>query len=167
LGTSPSTEPFFEAIYVKSSLSGNFTIVNKQLVAALESRGLWDKQMLNDLKLAKGHVNLVDRIPAGIKNLYKGFFEIDPHWVVDHAAARAPFIDQAQSTNICIDKKQASGKMLDSIYRSAWKKGLKTTYYLRSGEATSVEQSTVSKAAATPACTYVPGQAPPDCEVCQ
>jgi ribonucleoside-diphosphate reductase alpha chain len=143
VGVSQSIEPTYQNLYVKSNLSGEFTVVNPFMVADLKALGLWDKVMVNDLKYYDGSLRAVDRIPADLKDLYATAFEIEPRWLVDAAARRQKWIDQAQSLNLYIAG--ASGKKLDVTYRMAWLRGLKTTYYLRALGATSAEKSTVDR----------------------
>ena len=139
---SQSIEPTYQNLYVKSNLSGEFTVVNPYLVHDLKKRGLWDAVMVNDLKYFDGSVQSIDRIPADLKALYATAFEIEPRWLVDAASRRQKWIDQAQSLNLYIAG--ASGKKLDVTYRMAWYRGLKTTYYLRALSATSTEKSTIT-----------------------
>jgi ribonucleoside-diphosphate reductase alpha chain len=134
-------EPTFQNLYVKSNLSGEFTVVNQYLVRDLKARGLWDQVMVADLKYFDGSVQPIDRIPADLKALYATAFEIDTQWIIEAAARRSKWIDQAQSLNIYMAG--ASGKKLDDTYKLAWLRGLKTTYYLRTMSATSAEKSTV------------------------
>ena len=173
-GVSQSIEPTYQNLYVKSNLSGEFTVVNPYLVTDLKARGLWDGVMVNDLKYYDGSVQAIDRIPQDIKAIYATAFEVEPRWLVDAASRRQKWIDQAQSLNLYINN--ANGKKLDITYRMAWYSGLKTTYYLRSLAATGTEKSTidtgtlnaVSNEAAKPA--PVPQACSlddPDCEACQ
>ena len=156
-GVSQSIEPTYQNLYVKSNLSGEFTVVNPFMVRDLKALGLWDKVMVNDIKYYDGSLQSIERIPADLKQKYATAFEIEPRWLVDAASRRQKWIDQAQSLNLYIGN--ASGKKLDITYRMAWIRGLKTTYYLRALSATSAEKSTldrgtlnaVSSAAATPA----------------
>ena len=180
-GVSQSIEPTFQNLYVKSNLSGEFTVVNPYLVNALKVRGLWDSVMVNDLKYYDGSVQNIDRIPDDLKALFATAFEVEPRWMVDAASRRQKWIDQAQSLNLYIS--HASGKKLDITYRMAWYRGLKTTYYLRAVGATSSEKSTISDGALN-AVKSVVQEAPaeyaqaapvplacsidnPDCEACQ
>src|SRR6266850_2489013 len=140
-----SIEPTFQNLFVKSNLSGEFTVVNEYLVRELKARGLWDEVMVADLKYFDGSLARIDRIPAEIRALYATAFEIEPKWLIECAARRQKWIDQAQSLNIYMAG--ASGKRLDETYRLAWLRGLKTTYYLRAMGATHAEKST-SKAGA-------------------
>jgi ribonucleoside-diphosphate reductase alpha chain len=181
-GVSQSIEPTYQNLYVKSNLSGEFTVVNPHLVRDLKQRGLWDMVMVNDLKYYEGSVQSIDRIPDDLKVMYATAFEIEPRWLVDAASRRQKWIDQAQSLNLYIA--EASGKKLDITYRMAWYSGLKTTYYLRALAATGTEKSTidtgalnaVSSSATTPVVEAAPQAAPvpqacslddPDCEACQ
>jgi ribonucleoside-diphosphate reductase alpha chain len=180
-GVSQSIEPTYQNLYVKSNLSGEFTVVNPHLVHELKARGLWDNVMVNDLKYFDGSLQKLDRIPADLKAIYATAFEIEPRWLVEAASRRQKWIDQAQSLNIYMS--QASGKKLDVTYRMAWYRGLKTTYYLRAIGATSAEKSTISDGALnavkavvgdTMAATAVAAPVPkacsidnPDCEACQ
>jgi ribonucleoside-diphosphate reductase alpha chain len=175
-GVSQSIEPTYQNLYVKSNLSGEFTVVNPYLVNDLKSRDLWDKVMVNDLKYYDGSVQTIDRVPADLKAKYATAFEVEPRWLVDSASRRQKWIDQAQSLNLYINN--ASGKKLDVTYRMAWFSGLKTTYYLRSLAATGTEKSTVdtgnlnavSNATAAPQPAPVPQACSlddPDCEACQ
>jgi ribonucleoside-diphosphate reductase alpha chain len=175
-GVSQSIEPTYQNLYVKSNLSGEFTVVNPYLVNDLKNRGLWDGVMVNDLKYYDGSVQSVDRIPDDLKAVYATAFEVEPKWLVDAASRRQKWIDQAQSLNLYINN--ANGKKLDITYRMAWYSGLKTTYYLRSLAATGTEKSTidtgtlnaVSNEASEPAPAPVPAACSlddPDCEACQ
>ncbi len=140
IGVGASIEPEYQNIYVKSNLSGEFTVVNEQLVRDLKGIDLWDDVMVADLKYFDGSLAKIDRVPAEMRNLYATAFEIDSSWIVEAGARRQKWIDQAQSLNIYMAG--ASGKKLDETYRLAWQRGLKTTYYLRTLAATSVEKST-------------------------
>jgi ribonucleoside-diphosphate reductase alpha chain len=174
-GVSQSIEPTYQNLYVKSNLSGEFTVVNPYLVNDLKDRGLWDKVMVNDLKYYDGSAQAIDRIPDDLKAIYATAFEVEPRWIVEAASRRQKWIDQAQSLNLYINN--ASGKKLDVTYRMAWLSGLKTTYYLRSLAATGTEKSTVDKgtlnavaSAAAPQPAPVPQACSlddPDCEACQ
>lgn len=140
-GVAQSIEPSYQNLYVKSNMSGDFTEVNEFLVRDLKSRGLWDEVMVSDLKYFDGSVGQIDRIPDDLKALYATAFEIDTAWLIEAASRRQKWIDQAQSLNLYIAN--PSGKKLDALYRLAWNRGLKTTYYLRSRSATHVEKSTL------------------------
>ena len=172
-GVSQSIEPTYQNLYVKSNLSGEFTVVNPYLVRDLKARGLWDKVMVNDLKYYDGSVHAIDRVPADLKAIYATAFEVEPRWLVDAASRRQKWIDQAQSLNLYINN--ANGKKLDITYRMAWYSGLKTTYYLRSLAATGTEKSTiesgklnaVSKEAAPAPVPQACSLDDPDCEACQ
>jgi ribonucleoside-diphosphate reductase alpha chain len=141
IGVSASIEPTFQNLFVKSNLSGEFTVVNEYLVADLKELGLWDEVMVADLKYFDGNLARIDRVPSELRLLYATAFEIDPVWTVEAGARRQKWIDQSQSLNIYIGR--ASGKKLDETYKLAWLRGLKTTYYLRSMGATHAEKSTV------------------------
>jgi len=141
IGVSASIEPTYQNLYVKSNLSGEFTVVNEYLVNDLKRLGLWDEVMISDLKYFDGNLAKIDRVPAELRNLYATAFEVEPQWLVEAAARRQKWIDQSQSLNIYMGG--ASGKRLDDTYKLAWKRGLKTTYYLRSMGATHAEKSTV------------------------
>ncbi len=174
-GVSQSIEPTYQNLYVKSNLSGEFTVVNPYLVNDLKARGLWDKVMVNDLKYYDGSVQAIDRIPADLKAIYSTAFEVEPRWLVESASRRQKWIDQAQSLNLYINN--ANGKKLDITYRMAWFSGLKTTYYLRSLAATGTEKSTIDTGtlnAVSKGEIGGPAKVPlacslsdPDCEACQ
>ncbi|AGZ33975.1 ribonucleoside-diphosphate reductase subunit alpha [Pseudomonas sp. SWI6] len=180
-GVSQSIEPTYQNLYVKSNLSGEFTVINPYLVRDLKARGLWDSVMINDLKYYDGSVQQIERIPQELKDLYATAFEVETKWIVDAASRRQKWIDQAQSLNLYIAG--ASGKKLDVTYRMAWYRGLKTTYYLRALAATSTEKSTIntgklnavsSGGDSTPVQAAGPAPVPkacaidePDCEACQ
>ncbi|MCO7232519.1 MULTISPECIES: ribonucleoside-diphosphate reductase subunit alpha [unclassified Cobetia] len=142
-GVSQSIEPTYQNLFVKSNLSGEFTVVNAYMVNDLKARGLWDEVMINDLKYYDGSVQPIERIPEDLKALYANAFEVEPKWIVEAASRRQKWIDQAQSLNLYIQG--VSGKKLDVTYRMAWFRGLKTTYYLRALGATAVEKSTVDR----------------------
>ena len=142
VGVSASIEPEYQNLYVKSNLSGEFTVVNEQLVSDLKARGLWDEVMISDLKYYDGSLQKIERVPAELKQLYATAFDVDPSWLVEAAARRQKWIDQAQSLNLYFAV--PSGKKLNDIYMLAWLRGLKTTYYLRSMGATAAEKSTGS-----------------------
>lgn len=175
-GVSQSIEPTYQNLYVKSNLSGEFTVINPYLVRDLKTRKLWDSVMVNDLKHYEGSVQQIDRIPGDLKQIYATAFEVEPRWIVDAASRRQKWIDQAQSLNLYINN--ASGKKLDITYRMAWYRGLKTTYYLRSLAATGTEKSTIEsdklnavssgnepvQAAPVPKACSIDD---PDCEACQ
>ncbi len=180
VGVSASIEPTYQNLYVKSNLSGEFTVVNEYLVSDLKRAGMWDEVMIADLKYFDGNLARVDRAPAELRRLYATAFEVEPKWLVEAAARRQKWIDQSQSLNIYMPG--ASGKKLDETYRLAWLRGLKTTYYLRAMGATHAEKST-SKAGAlnavpsgggmTESASTVPAEGQfcsidnPECEACQ
>ncbi|AJC20052.1 ribonucleoside-diphosphate reductase subunit alpha [Pandoraea pulmonicola] len=145
IGVSACIEPTFQNLYVKSNLSGEFTVVNEYLVRDLKARGLWDEVMVADLKYFDGSLSRIDRVPADLREIYATAFEVEPKWLVEAASRRQKWIDQAQSLNIYMAG--ASGKKLDETYKLAWTRALKTTYYLRTMAATHVEKSTVSHGA--------------------
>jgi ribonucleoside-diphosphate reductase alpha chain len=142
-GVTQSIEPTYQNLYVKSNLSGEFTIVNPHLVRKLKGLGLWDEVMINDLKYYEGSLSQISRIPDDVKKLFSTAFEVEPRYIVESASRRQKWIDQGQSLNLYIGN--ADGKKLDITYRMAWYSGLKTTYYLRSIAATSTEKSTVQQ----------------------
>ena len=179
-GVSQSIEPTYQNLYVKSNLSGEFTVTNIPMVEKLKELGLWDSVMINDLKYYDGAVKGISRIPEEIKELFATAFDIEPRWLIDAASRRQKWIDQSQSLNLYID--EPNGKKLDIMYRMAWLRGLKTTYYLRSRSATTTEKSTLatgelnavsasvqpeaqpqSTTTAPAACSILD----PDCEACQ
>jgi len=170
-GVSQSIEPTYQNLYVKSNLSGEFTVVNPYLVRDLKAMDLWDSVMVNDLKYYEGSVQSIDRIPDSIKQLYATAFEVEPRWLVDAASRRQKWIDQAQSLNLYVA--DASGRKLDITYRMAWLRGLKTTYYLRALAATTTEKSTVSDSSLNKVSIDAPvvpmacSIDDPDCEACQ
>jgi ribonucleoside-diphosphate reductase alpha chain len=182
-GVSQSIEPTYQNLYVKSNLSGEFTVVNPYLIRDLKEEGLWDSVMINDLKYYDGSVQKIDRIPEKLKTLYATAFEISPQWLVEAASRRQKWIDQAQSLNLYIS--EANGKKLDVTYKMAWLRGLKTTYYLRAMAATSTEKSTVNSGNLNAVSSNIeeaisaqqeagPAEVPkacslddPDCEACQ
>jgi ribonucleoside-diphosphate reductase alpha chain len=141
VGVSASIEPTYQNLYVKSNLSGEFTVVNDYLVQDLKRLNMWDEVMVADLKYFDGSLAKIDRIPPEVRSLYATAFEIEPAWLVEAAARRQKWIDQAQSLNLYMAG--ASGKRLDETYKLAWLRGLKTTYYLRTLGATHAEKSTV------------------------
>ena len=175
-GVSQSIEPTYQNLFVKSNLSGEFTVVNPYLIEELKNKELWDDVMLSDLKYYEGSLSQINRIPEEIKEKFKTAFEVEPKFIVEAASRRQKWIDQAQSLNLYIAN--VDGKKLDITYRMAWYKGLKTTYYLRSMGATSTEKSTVERsnlnAVDSEKGEQVAAQAPqacsildPDCEACQ
>ena len=181
-GVTQSVEPTYQNLYVKSNLSGEFTIVNPHLVNKLKELNLWDDVMINDLKYFEGSLSEISRIPDEIKTIYSTAFEVEPRYIVESASRRQKWIDQGQSLNLYIGN--ADGKKLDITYRMAWYSGLKTTYYLRSIAATSTEKSTVQQGKlnavssvqteAAPQELGAPAPVPtacslddPDCEACQ
>jgi ribonucleoside-diphosphate reductase alpha chain len=168
-GVSQSIEPTYQNLYVKSNMSGDFTVLNEYLVKALKAKNLWDDVMINDLKYFNGSVAQISRVPAEIKRVFSTAFEIEAKWLIDAASRRQKWIDQAQSLNLYLA--EPSGKALDSLYKHAWKRGLKTTYYLRSLGATSTEKSTIGRsdlnAVKNDKAPQVCSILDPDCEACQ
>ncbi len=177
-GVSQSIEPTYQNLYVKSNLSGEFTVTNIPMVEKLKELGLWDAVMINDLKYYDGSLGGISRIPEDIKELYATAFEIEPRWLIDAASRRQKWIDQSQSLNLYIN--EPNGKKLDIMYRMAWLRGLKTTYYLRSKGATTSEKSTIStgelNAVSAEPVAQATSAAPlpsacsitdPDCDACQ
>ncbi|ODN42731.1 ribonucleoside-diphosphate reductase subunit alpha [Piscirickettsia litoralis] len=171
-GVSQSIEPTYQNLFVKSNLSGEFTVVNPYLVRELKALELWDEVMVNDLKYFDGSIQRIARIPTDLKERYQTAFEVEPRWLIDAASRRQKWIDQSQSLNLYIA--EASGKKLDIMYRMAWLRGLKTTYYLRSLGATDTEKSTIhdaklnavqqEEAAPLPQVCAIDD---PECEACQ
>ncbi len=166
-GVSQSIEPIYQNLYVKSNLSGEFTIVNPYLVDDLKAQGIWDDVMVNDLKYYDGSVQNIDRVPDELKKIYSTAFEIDSCWLVEAASRRQKWIDQGQSLNLYMA--EPSGKKLDNLYKLAWVRGLKTTYYLRSLGATGVEITTAKapEMASIEAEPQVCSILDPECEACQ
>jgi ribonucleoside-diphosphate reductase alpha chain len=142
-GVTQSIEPTYQNLFVKSNMSGDFTVVNAALVRDLKARGLWDEVMISDLKYFDGALGGIERVPDELKQLYATSFEVETTWIIQSAARRQKWIDQAQSLNLYIA--EPNGRKLDALYREAWHSGLKTTYYLRSRSATHVEKSTVKR----------------------
>ena len=140
-GCYPCIEPIYKNIYVKANISGEFTIVNRYLVENLKALGLWNDEMLDQLKYYDGNISPIEGIPARLKDRYKEAFEVDPIWCLKLTATRGKWIDQSQSHNVFL--KGTSGKKLSETYIAAWKMGLKTTYYLRTLAATQIEKSTL------------------------
>jgi ribonucleoside-diphosphate reductase alpha chain len=141
VGVTQSIEPTYKNLYVKSNLSGEFTQINTPLVAALKKRGLWDLDMLNEIKYCDGALGEIERIPEDLKAQFATAFEVAPEWLIECAVHRQKWIDMGQSLNLYLA--QPSGKKLSDMYFRAWNKGLKTTYYLRTLAATQVEKSTL------------------------
>lgn len=176
VGVFPCTEPAYKNIYMKENLSGNFLVVNTYLVDALDRLGLWNEQVLANIKLNDGSVSGINAIPENIRAIYKEIFEIDPYWIIKAAAHRGKWIDQSASTNVFI--RTTSGKIISDIYEFAWASGLKTTYYLRTLGASQVTKATVNAVQSapepTPTSEPVIAEDPkmclindPTCEACQ
>jgi ribonucleoside-diphosphate reductase alpha chain len=176
-GVSPCIEPTYQNLYVKSNLSGEFTVINPYLVEELKKEQLWDDVMIADLKYSEGSLASINRVPENIKNMFQTAFEVEPKFIVESASRRQKWIDQAQSLNLYISN--VDGNKLDNTYKMAWYKGLKTTYYLRAIGATSTEKATVDRGSLNAVETnreenMAASQAPkacsildPDCEACQ
>ncbi|MCL5974897.1 MAG: ribonucleoside-diphosphate reductase subunit alpha [Gammaproteobacteria bacterium] len=148
-GVSQSIEPTYQNLFVKSNLSGEFTVINPYMVEDLKQRGLWDDVMINDLKYYDGSLQAIDRVPAELKALYTTAFEMDARWLIEAASRRQKWLDQAQSLNLYMA--EPSGKKMDNLYKLAWVRGLKTTYYLRSMGATGAEKTSTAPTTATTA----------------
>lgn len=171
-GVCQSIEPTYQNLYVKSNLSGEFTVVNPHLVADLKALNIWDEVLVNDLKYFNGSVQKIDRIPEQLKQKYATAFEMDAKWLIESGARRQKWIDQSQSLNIYIDK--PSGKKIDDIYKLAWLRGLKTTYYCRALGASDAEKSTVTRSTLNAVQPVGSESQPkmcaiddPECEACQ
>ena len=184
-GCFPSIEPIYQNVYVKSNISGEFTVANPYLVGDLKQAGLWDREMFEQLKFHDGSVQALHAIPAPLRAKYRTAFEVDPLHCLRMTAARSKWIDQSQSHNVFM--RGTSGQALSEIYQTAWKLGLKTTYYLRTLAASQVEKSTLGsqygftqKRANGAAANGTPADAEPqngqdaaacnldeDCEACQ
>ena len=170
-GVAQSIEPTYQNLFVKSNMSGEFTVINPYLVKDLKLLGLWDAVMLNDLKYYDGSLQKIERVPDSLKQLYATAFEIPTHWLVEAGSRRQKWIDQSQSLNLYMA--QASGKKLDELYKNIWLKGLKTSYYLRTMGATHTEKATLegshlnSVQSDTPASGLSCSILDPDCESCQ
>ncbi len=163
-GCVPSIEPIYKNMYVKSNFSGEFTIINRFLVSDLKELGLWDEDMMEKIKYYDGSVQSIAEIPADVRAKYQEVFEIDPVWIVKHAAHRGKWIDQSQSVNVFTTS--TSGKQISETYMTAWKMGLKTTYYLRTLGASGIEKSTLdSKAKKFAGAAHVVAQPVPATQV--
>ena len=172
-GLTQSIEPTYSNLFVKSNLSGEFTVINMHLVDALKEIDMWDEVMVYDLKNLNGSLEGINRVPEDIKKLFATSFEVEPRWLIESASRRQKWIDQSQSLNLYIS--DPNGKKLDVMYRMAWLKGLKTTYYLRSRSATTSEKSTITNlelnavksAAQVPEAPSACSILDPDCDACQ
>ena len=140
MGSTPCIEPTYKNLFVKSNLSGDFTVLNRYLVNDLKKEGLWDKEMLDRIKYHDGELDEIGDIPQEIKDRYKTAFGVDHPWIIDAAARRQKWIDQSQSVNLFLANPDM--KTLSHMYRRAWRTGLKTTYYLRTMAASSIEKVT-------------------------
>jgi ribonucleoside-diphosphate reductase alpha chain len=174
IGVSACIEPTYQNIFVKSNLSGEFTVINEYLVADLKALGIWDEVMISDLKYFDGSLAKIDRVPQELRDLYATAFEVEPKWLIESASRRQKWIDQAQSLNIYMAG--VSGRKLDDTYKLAWVRGLKTTYYLRTLAATSAEKSTGRAGALNAVAVSPDAQVEgtqfcsidnPECEACQ
>jgi ribonucleoside-diphosphate reductase alpha chain len=180
-GVTQSIEPTYKNLFVKSNMSGEFVYINPYLVSDLKKLKLWDKQMISDLKKYDGDVEVIERIPENLKLLYRTAFQVEPSALIDCAARRQKWIDMGQSLNLYMGV--ASGKKMDEMYRYAWNTGLKTTYYLRSLGASTIEKSTITTREHNNVTPVAPVQAQadadrnfepkfcsidnPECEACQ
>ncbi|QTR51110.1 ribonucleoside-diphosphate reductase subunit alpha [Candidatus Thiothrix anitrata] len=180
-GVSQSIEPTYQNLFVKSNLSGEFTVINPYLVQDLKTLGMWDEVMINDLKYFDGSLQPLDRVPDALKAKYATAFEIDARWLVEAASRRQKWIDQGQSLNLYM--KEPNGTKLDNLYKLAWVRGLKTTYYLRTLGATGAEKTSSDDSSAADSVAgikraanlvSVGSEAPkacslldPECEACQ
>lgn len=166
VGCSPSIEPYYSVLYVYSTLSGEFTMVNEQFAQDAKSAGIWDQSLIDEIKNSDGDVSQIPRIPETLKDKYKTAFQQDQFRLLEAAGARQRWIDQGQSVNLY--NNQTSLKYLNELYMYAWNIGLKTTYYLRNQAASKIEKSTVSSAAPEPenitACSL---NSDGECEACQ
>jgi len=161
-GTTPCVEPTYKNIYMKENLSGNFVVINRKLIDALEKEGLWNNEILTKIKINNGSIVEIDEIPAELRRMFKETFEIDSRWIINAAARRARWIDQSASTNLFI--KTTSGKTISDLYMLAWRTGLKTTYYLRSLAASQVTKTvSLDTEKEVKVCSILD----PDCESCQ
>jgi ribonucleoside-diphosphate reductase alpha chain len=155
-GVSQSIEPTYQNLFVKSNLSGEFTVINPYMVEDLKANGLWDEVMINDLKYFDGSMQQIDRVPEDLKALYTTAFEMDTRWLIEAASRRQKWLDQAQSLNLYMA--EPSGKKMDNMYKLAWVRGLKTTYYLRSMGATAAEKTTTAAPTAPAVIAPVPSK---------
>ena len=171
-GLPQSIEPTYSNLFVKSNLSGEFTIINMHLVEALKEIDMWDEVMVYDLKNLNGSLEGINRVPDDLKRLFATSFEVEPKWLIEAASRRQKWIDQSQSLNLYVS--EPNGKKLDVMYKMAWLRGLKTTYYLRSRSATTSEKSTITNLELNAVAANQGSEAPeacsildPDCEACQ
>ncbi len=164
MGTSPCIEPLYKNLFAKSNLSGDFTVLNPFLVRDLKEAGAWGPQVADQIKYFDGDLREVEGIPAAIRDRYPTAFDIEPEWLIDAAARRAKWIDQSQSLNLFLGSPDM--RAMSHMYRRAWRTGLKTTYYLRTLGASSIDKSSVARREEAPA-PSCPVDAGPDCEACQ
>ena len=175
MGTSPCIEPLYKNLFVKANLSGEFVVLNPYLVRDLKARGLWSRELADQLKYFDGDLSEIEPIPAELKDRYRTAFQIDPRALIDAAARRQKWIDQSQSLNLFLAEPDM--KALSHMYRHAWRAGLKTTYYLRTLGASTIEKATVHAATEAPvptagsveaaACSIEAAARGEDCEACQ
>ena len=170
MGTTPCIEPIYKHLFVKSNLSGDFIVLNRFLVNDLKHIDVWDEQMIADLKYFNGQLDDIGRIPDEIKSKYRTAFGIPPNALIDAAARRQKWIDQAQSVNLFLAKPEI--KILSHMYKRAWNKGLKTTYYLRTLGASGIEKATIDKRVEAEEVPVMEGPKAcslddPECEACQ
>jgi ribonucleoside-diphosphate reductase alpha chain len=169
MGTSPCIEPMYKNLFAKSNLSGDFTLLNPFLVADLKAAGLWNRELAEQVKAHEGDLSRIPSVPAELRERYRTAFQIEPEHLIDAAARRQKWIDQSQSLNLFLAEPDL--KAMSHMYRRAWHAGLKTTYYLRTLGASSIEKATVSVAAATPVasavCSIEATRNGEECEACQ
>ena len=165
VGSSPSIEPYYSVLYVYSTLSGEFTMVNETFVCDAKKLGIWDKSLIDEIKQHDGDVSSIDRIPDALKTKYKTAFQQDQFKLLESAAARQRWIDQGQSVNLY--NNQTSLKYLNDLYLYSWNLGLKTTYYLRNQAASKIEKSTVTAAEPENITACSLNSPPGECEACQ
>jgi ribonucleoside-diphosphate reductase alpha chain len=173
MGTSPCIEPLYKNLFAKSNLSGEFVVLNPYLVGDLKAHGLWDHELAEQIKYFDGDLSEIEAIPKALKDRYRTAFQIDPRALIDAAARRQKWIDQSQSLNLFLVEPDL--KALSHMYRHAWHCGLKTTYYLRTLGASTIEKATVSAVAETPvalaldaaACSIEAAARGEECEACQ
>ena len=142
MGTSPCIEPLYKNLYVKSNLSGDFIVLNRNLVEVLKEKVVWDEDLMNQLKYHDGDVHDIDKVPEETKKLFETAFDVDPMIMIAAAARRQKWIDQSQSVNLFLAKPEI--KQLSHMYRAAWRSGMKTTYYLRTLGASNIEKATIA-----------------------
>ena len=161
IGTSPCIEPTYKNVFAKSNLSGDFIVLNPFLVRDLKAAGVWSPELASRLKYFDGDLSQIEQIPAAIRERYQTAFQLEPHTLIDAAARRQKWIDQSQALNLFL--REPDLKAMSHMYRHAWHAGLKTTYYLRTLGASTIEKSTVSAAS----CSIEAAQKGGECEACQ